>query len=101
MLELAICILEVIVLLLTVKVLWCLAPRGMYVSDPSIGAAIGNAANRNFENSQASVMGISNRGFMRGNAVGNRMMWPQNKPIAGYMSPPETLVWTNGGNVSK
>lgn len=103
MLELAICILEVIILLLAINVLSCSKSRGGYVSDPSIGAAIGNASNRNFENSQSQVIGISDRGFMsggdRGNVVNNRM-WPQNAPIAGYMSPPETMAWSNGGLAS-
>jgi hypothetical protein len=81
-------------------------PRGRYVSDPSIGAAIGNAANRKFENSQSQVMGISDRGMMtedRGtayNPVVNNITWPQNQPITGYMSAPESLIWS-GGIVAK
>jgi hypothetical protein len=100
MLELAICILEVVVLLLTINVLTCVNPaRGAYVSDPSIGAAIGNASNRNFENSQSQVIGMSDRGFMVSSVVNNRM-WPQPKPISGYMSPPETMAWSNGGTAA-
>jgi hypothetical protein len=102
MLEVAVCILEVLILLITINILCKLNPRGTYVSDPSIGAAIGNAANRNFENSQNSVIGMS-KGYMYGGDRGyasspvvNNRVWPQNRPI-GYMSPPESLIWTNGG----
>lgn len=105
MLELAICILEVVILLLAINVLSNSQSRGHYVSDPSIGAAIGNASNRNFENSQSQVIGMSDRGLMTDNNMGfavnpvvNNRVWPQNKPITGYMSAPESMVWTNGGS---
>lgn len=99
MFALALSILEVIVLLLAVKIVWSAAPRGMYVSDPSIGAAIGNAANRKFENSQAQVMGMSDLGFMTGNRpspTGPMNLFPQPLPgVRGYMAP-ENSIYTSG-----
>ena len=83
MFDLAICVLEVIVVLLALNIVVEAGSRGRfsggYVSDPSIAAAIGNAANRKFENTQAAVMGMS-QGSMT-----NR----------GYMKP-EDMVWLGG-----
>lgn len=84
--EFAICVLEVIIVLLALKIVYNMNQRGMfngdYVSDPSIAAAIGNAANRKFENSQAAIMGISDKGMMS-----NR----------GYMRP-EDMAWMGGSS---
>jgi hypothetical protein len=62
LLDWATCILEVIIVIYAASILMEMT-RGRYTSDPSIAAAIGNAANRKFENSQATIMGISDRGM--------------------------------------
>jgi hypothetical protein len=92
--EFAVCVLEVIVVLLALNIVMKLGNRGMYTSDPSIAAAIGNAANRKFENSQVGLLGASDKG-MFANPAGPGPVWPQN-PTMGYMSPPESMAWTGG-----
>lgn len=82
--EFGICVLEVIIVLLALKIVYNMNERGRfsgeYVSDPSIAAAIGNAANRKFENTQAAIMGSSDKGMMSSR---------------GYMKP-EDMVWMGG-----
>jgi len=97
MLNWAICILEVIIVLLAVKVVWqicSLRNRGNLVSNPVLGAVIGNAANINFENSQLALGGSSNHyGYMTSKN--------QNEPnilnrARGLMSAPESMAYRGG-----
>jgi hypothetical protein len=89
MLDTAIAILELIIVLCALKIVLNMKQsRGMYVSDPSIGAAIGNASNRMFENSQAMLEPLSPVVYLHPN-------------IGTAVGAPEELynVYSGGGTV--
>ena len=92
MLSWAICILEVIIVLISVKIVWdlCKLNRGRLESDPSLGAILGNAANRQFENSQVGLQGMSGKFTDKNDDnVLNR--------ARGMLTAPEKLIYTGGG----
>lgn len=81
MFHLALCVLELLILLMIARIIYVASckqlgyMRDLRTSDPGIAAAIGNAANRNFENSQIGVGGMinmsSNKGYSTTKAVQN------------------------------
>jgi hypothetical protein len=92
MLSWAICILEVIIVLISVNLVWqlCKLNRGRFESDPSLGAMFGNAANRQFENSQLSVQRLNeSQGYFTDQNILNR--------ARGMLTAPEKLIYTGGG----
>lgn len=77
------CVIEVIILVIVAKIL--IDDRGMFdsnppymSSNPGVAAAIGNAANRHFENSQCNVGGcMSNKGLYHSVPSGPSVGFPQ------------------------
>ena len=74
MLHLALCILEVMILLMVARIIYVISSKSGYMTDlrmsnPGIAAAIGNASNRNFENSHIMLGGMV--GYATNKAVAN------------------------------
>lgn len=90
MYHLILCVLELLILLIIARIVCVVSNKqsgymkDLRMSDPGVAAAIGNAANRNFENSQIGVGGMKsylNKGYSTTKSVENTYI----DPIAKYL----------------
>lgn len=91
MFHLALCVLELLILLMIARIVYVVSckqsgyMRDLRTSHPGIAAAIGNAANRNFENSQVGLGGMSSNSSNKGYSTTKSVENLNKDPISKYL----------------